>query len=545
MSPQGKNTQYGTTDRQMFLEKAARSIAELQPKIATLAETVVFLEVLGYTNKMASDHGFQDLADLSRHVLQFTRYYDKKFADPAKPLLPIPSIARRTAEAFGVAYPWVTSYAILLIFGVSLWLAQIMPLDMTTAFVVGIYSGLLISGGMSSFGRLFSFYDGQANLSQVRRILKRFYLLLETILLFVSLGIFSSAYLLKIPYWLISISLVSAATLSVHMASYMIIYNRRKIRVIIYSYSAGLAALLSVYFLTANFFPAAAFRYFYALGAALAVLSIPSVYYHYKIFRAEKTEKRKENEPNFYSPVSSIRNTINSRFSVQFWEILPFFVNGMLFFCILFGDRVISWIYNPVHYVNGISFPMVFNTTYHAGADSALIALFPSLIIQYAMLSPLHAELHNLSLDSRISEMKRVQQFLSAKYKKMIVTTIVATIVVVGLMILLEPSLMIILRGSTISSRIFDIAAISNVFMAIFAGNGMFLTFMNKIKTLCLVGAIGATFVAGAGLWLGMSGFENIVYAYLGETIILATLTSVIVARNLSRVASIQFARFV
>ena len=533
------------TDRQMFLEKAARSIAELQPKITSLAETVVFLEVLGYTNKMASDHGFQDLADLSRYVLQFTRYYDKKFGDPAKPLLPIPGIARRTAEAFGVAYPWVISYAVLLIFGVSLWLAQIMPLDMTTAFVVGIYSGLLISGGMGSFGRLFSFYDGQANLSQVRRILKRFYLLLDAILLVVSLGLFSSAYLLNIPFRLISISLVSAATLSVHMASYMIIYNRRKIRVIIFSYSAGLAALLSVYFLTANFFPMAAVRYFYALGTALAVLTIPAVYYHYKIFRAEKTAKRKENEPPFYSPVSSIRNTINSRFGVQFWEILPFFINGMLFFCILFGDRVISWIYNPVHYVNGISFPMVFNTTYHAGADSALIALFPSLIIQYAMLAPLHAELHNLSLDIRISEMKRVQQFLSAKYKNMIVTTIVATIVVVGLMILLEPRLMIILRGSTISSRIFDIAAISNVFMAIFAGNGMFLTFMNKIKTLCLVGALGAAFVAGAGLWLGMSGFENIVYAYLGETIILATLTSAIVARNLPRVASVHFARFV
>ncbi|MCL5068328.1 MAG: hypothetical protein M1368_08260 [Thaumarchaeota archaeon] len=537
--------QGGMTDRQMFLEKAARSISELQPKVTTLAETVVFLEVLGYTNKMASDHGFQDLADLARGVLQFTGYYDMNFGTVVKSMLPVPSIARRTAEAFGVAYPWVTSYAVLLIFGVSLWLAQIMPLDLTTAFVVGIYTGLLISGGIGSFGRLFSFYDGQSNLSEVRRILKKFYSLLAAILLATTAGLYGIAYLWNIPFHVVTLSVVSAVTLSAHMASYMVIFNRRKFRVIIYSYSSGLAALLAVYFLTPNFVPDPVVRYFYSLATALVVLSIPAVYYNYSILKTTNTTKKSSDEPSFYSRVSTIRDTVRSRFSVQLWEILPYFIYGMLFFSMLFGDRVISWIYNPIHYVSGVTYPMVFNTAYHAGADSALMVLFPSLIIQYAMLAPLHAELHNMSLVSKVSEVRRVQQFLSKRYSHMIAVTIVATVATAGFFIVLEPLLMTTLRVSSLSTRIFDIAVISNVFMAIFAGNGMFLTFMNKIKTLCVIAIIGSAFVAGAGLLIGPSGFENIIYAYLGETVILAILSFAVVAKNLARVASIHFARYV
>lgn len=528
----------------MFLEKAARSISELQPKIRTLAETVVFLEVLGYTNKMASDHGFQDLADLARGVLQFTGYYDKSFGEPASRMLPVPSIARRTAEAFGVAYPWFTSYAVLLIFGVSLWLAQIMPLDLTTAFVIGIYTGLLISGGMGSFGRLFSFYDSQMNLSEVRRILKRFYSLLAVILIATTAGLYGVANLWNIPLQVATISVVSAVTLSAHMASYMVIFNRRRFRVIIYSYSAGLGALLCVYFLTANFVPDVVTRYFAALTTALIVLSIPAIYYNYSIFKTS-TNRKSMDEPNFFAHVSTIKETVRSRFGVQLWEILPFFVYGMLFFCVLFGDRVIAWIYNPIHTVGGITYPMVFNTAYHAGADSALMVLFPSLIIQYAMLAPLHAELHNMSLVSRVSEIRSIQQFLSRRYRRMIAATIVGTVLTAAVFILVEPALMTTLRVSSLSARIFDIAVISNVFMAVFAGNGMFLTFMNKVKTLCVIAIFGAAFVAAVGSVFGLSGFENIIYAYLGETILLSVLSTIAVGKNLARIASIHFARYV
>ncbi|MCL4519653.1 MAG: hypothetical protein M1587_10720 [Thaumarchaeota archaeon] len=545
MSARNKDDGDGMADRQMFLEKAARSIAELQPKIATLAETVVFLEVLGYTNKMASDHGFQDLADLARHVLQYTGLYDTNFGSTTKRLLPVPNMGRRTAEAFGVAYPWAISYVVLLVFGVSLWLARILPLDLTTSFVVGIYSGLLISGGMGSFGRLFSFYDSQLNFSEVRRLLKRFYSLLAVILIAASLGLYAVGSLWGVPSAVVAISIVSSVTLSAHMASYMIIYNKRRFQVVVYSYSAALVALLSVYFLGASVVPDVVSRYFYALGTAVLVLSIPAVYFHYLIFRTSSIVKKKGDEPSFYSPASAIKNTLKSNFGIQMWEILPYFVYGVLFFCLLFGDRLISWIYNPVHVINGVSYFLVFNTPYHLGADSALMALFPSLIIQYAMLSSLHSEINNISLASRISDADRISRFLASRYKNMMAITIAATAATAAAMMIFEPSVLTALSGSSVSSFVFDVALIANVFMAIFAGNALFLTFMNKIKAVCLIGIAAAGFLLAFGLYIGMDGFQYIVYAYLGETILLAVLSTAVLLKYLGKITSIFFSRYV
>lgn len=529
----------------MFLEKATRSIAELKPDVSSLAEIVVFLEVLGYTNKQAAEHGFQDLADLARNVQEFTGYYDAEGDLPLRLTIPIQSVARRTAEAFTVVYPWVASYAVLLIFGVSLFLSEILPLDTTTGFVIGIYTGLMISGGMSSFGRLFGFYDTQLNRSETHRVLKRYYTLLLVILLVVTSLMYAAGRIQDIPIHLIDVSVASTWSLSVLMSSFMIIYSKRKLMVIVYSYSAGLATLLTFYFLSNNLFPNVAVRYFYSLAVALAVMSVPSIYYHYTVLGQANQLRKSQDTPTFYSPVSSIRNTLKSRFRVQLWEILPYFIYGMLFFCILFGDRIVAWVYNPIHIVAGVHFFMLFNSEYHSGADSALVALFPSLIIQYVMLASLHDELHNLSLSSAISDTVRIQQFLALRYKKMIATTMIGTIAVGGLMIIFGPLIMSVLHGSALSTRIFDVAVVANVFMSAFAGNAMFLSFMNKIRDVCLIGAFGALFVGGIGYLLGSFGFQYIVFAYLGEAILLAVSSFVIVNRNLSKAASIYLSRFV
>ncbi len=544
MSIHDRDSEAEIAERQMFLEKATRSIAELKPDVSSLADIVVFLEVLGYTNKQASEHGFQDLADLARNVQEFSGYYDAEGDLPLRLTIPIRSLGRRTAEAFTVAYPWVASYAVLLIFGVSLFLSEILPLDATTAFVIGIYSGLVISGGMSSFGRLFGFYDSQLNRSESRRILKRYYALLLIMLLAMTSIMYTAGHVQGIPVHLINISVASVWALSVLMSSFMIIYSKRKIMVIVYTYSIGLAALLSFYFLSANLLPDVTTRYFYSLAIAVVVMSIPSVYYHYSVFEQKNSSKRADN-PTFYSPVSAIKNTLKSRFRVQMREILPYFIYGMLFFCILFGDRIVSWVYSPIHFVGGVHFFMLFNTEYHSGADSALVALFPSLIIQYVMLAPLHDELYNLSQSSSISETAKIQHFLSVRYKKMIATTVVSTIAVGGTMIYFGPLIMAVLHGSLLSTQIYDVAVISNIFMAVFGGNAMFLTFMNKIRNVCVIGAVGVLFVGGIGYFLGSFGFQYIVFAYLGESILLAIASFAIVRKGLDEAASIHLSRFV
>src|SRR5690242_18827842 len=49
-----------------FMEKAARSIAEIQQRITTVADVMIFLEILGYDDKLANEMGYHDLVGLAK-----------------------------------------------------------------------------------------------------------------------------------------------------------------------------------------------------------------------------------------------------------------------------------------------------------------------------------------------------------------------------------------------------------------------------------------------------------------------------------------------
>src|SRR5487761_929591 len=531
---------------QMFLERIARSIAEVQPRTSSIADTLVFLEILGYTNRMAVDNGFQDLLDLAKRVHQLVSYYDNE-NEPLNsyPVL-VPSRKRRVAEGLSIAFPWVGSWGILLIFGVSLWLSGLLPLDETTAFMIGVFLGLVVAGDMLGMGRLFTYYDTQSNVSETRRVLKRYYGYFAVTLALTAAGLYVISLLESIPLFLVEIALFSEATLSLQLTSYMVIYSRKKLRLVLASYSSAFAALLSVYFFAAYLVPDPTMRYFYALASALVVLLVPAAYCHYTIFSGGSAAASTRGvKPSFFYDTAAISTTLRSRSRVQLWEILPYCVYGVFFYGMLFGDRVISWVFNPVHYVDGLNLPMVFNPVYEIGVDLALLVLFPALIIQYVMMAHLHEELYNFTLVHKASETNKVAQFLRKRYRNLFFATIGASTLISGALILIAPQMIAALGGSSVSVNIFYVAAFSDVLMAVFGGNAMFLIFLNKIRPLCGIAIVGTLIVMGVGSILAQSGFQNIVFAYLGETMIVVILSSVVVRRNLAKAASIHFARYV
>ncbi len=530
----------------MFLERAARSVAEVQPKTSSVADTLVFLEVLGYTNRMAVVNGFQDLLDLAKRVHQFVGYYDKENEPVNSYTVPIPSRKRRVVEGLSIAFPWVGSWGILLIFGVSLWLSGLMPLDVTTAFMIGVFLGLVVAGDMLGMGRLFTYYDGQSNVSETRRVLKRYYGNFLVTLALTSTGLYAVSSLERIPLSLVAIAIFSEATLSLQLTSYMIIYSRKKLGLVLASYSSAFIALLSVYFFAADFVPDPTMRYFYALASALVVLLVPAAYCHYTIFSARSiTSSIGGVKPSFFYDTAAISTTLRSKSRVQLWEVLPYCIYGVFFYGMLFGDRVISWVFNPVHLVDGLKLPMVFNPVYEIGVDLALLVLFPALIFQYIMMGHLHEELYNMTLVRKASETNKVAQFLRTRYRNLLLATIGVSVLISVAMISMAPQIVSALRGSTASVNIFYVAAVSDILMAMFGGNAMFLIFINKIRPLCVIAIIGTLFVMGVGAILAQSGFQNIVFAYLGETILAVMLSSIVIRRNLAKSASIHFARYV
>jgi len=127
----------------------------------------------------------------------------------------------------------------------------------------------------------------------------------------------------------------------------------------------------------------------------------------------------------------------------------------------------------------------------------------------------------------------------------MLFATIVASALMSSVLIYLAPRVVPALEASPQSVHIFYIAVVSNMLMSIFGGNAQFLIFINKIRSLVAIAAIGTIFVFVVGVFLAQFGYQNIVFAYLGETITIVLLSSIVLRRNLSKGASIHFGRYV
>ena len=536
-------------DERIFLQKTARSVVEIQPNIDTVADVVVFLEVLGYTDKIAADNGFTDLFELSKRLYDFIDFY----VDPKKSrvvsqssVTTAPTVRRRLSEALVMTFPWLGALAILYVFGVSLWLAWGLPLSIVTALISGVFLGILLTEGpANSFNRLFVFYYNQSNFSEAKRILKRSYYTLGILLLGITAGLYFFGLLSNIPAQLVTFSIIAAATISTHRISYIPVYGLKKLRQMFLSFAFAFAALLAVFFLLPNLIPITTTRYLVALVTATGVLSIAPIYYNYRIFSTTSHSSEKVLRSQSLNPVLMYDNTVKSRFGVQMWETMHYYVYGTFFFAILFGDRVLSWIFNPVHTANGIVLPMVFNAAYHIGADPALLVLLPATIIQYVIMAPIFFQLSK-ETSLKVTEASKIDDFLKQRYRLLVMLSIIASTIVAAILFAFAPAIVSRLGGAEISVNIMRIAAVSNILISLFAANGIFMLFMNRVKSLAIIAIVGILILGIGGVLLGSQyGFQNIVFAYLATAVSIAILSSVSVGKILKLGSSLFFSKYV
>ncbi|HXG08080.1 MAG TPA: hypothetical protein VNI77_12230, partial [Nitrososphaera sp.] len=397
------------------------------------------------------------------------------------------------------------------------------------------------------FHRLFAFYYSQTNIGEVKRNIKRSYALIAVILSCTVVFLYSASILTKIPTELATIAAISAVTISLHRVSYVIMYALKKLVHIGISYGIAFVILAGVFFLSSVVIPDITTRYFAALGSGFVILAGFAAFNHYKILRKSSTSIVAKNAPHFYSPLTINDNTIESRFGVQLWECIPYFMYGTFFFVLLFADRVVSWFFNPVTIAasNGTTLPLAFNSIYHIGADPALLVILPVAVVQYVMTSPIYALVHNRAITLKVSESKKIDWFLKYSYQKLMVSSIAISITGVVILNFLAPYLVGVLGGSELSLRILAFSSIGVVFLSMLTANGIFMIFLGKAKALAAASFVAAVIAVAGGMILAQYGFENAVIAYLGATAFAAAATTILMGKAIRKAGSLLFSRYI
>jgi hypothetical protein len=535
-----------TSEARLFAQKVARSIVEIESNINNTADVVVLLEVLGYSKDLVMKYGFNDFFDLANYVYDFIDAYEnreKSKEDFIKTFtIPIAGITQRIVEGIGLIFPWLGSLVLLFLTGISLWMAWGLRPDISTALVIGVFLGLVVSEGISQvFGRLFTFYHEQTNLGEMKRVLKRSYLLLSVILVGTIVCLFSYAFFSHIPMKLVTISTLATVTISLHRTSYVVMFGLKKIAHLILSYSAAFAALLSVYFLSSSLIPDAVVRYFVALGAAFVVLSVFAVYHNLKIISKSSSKISLEN-PHFYKPRAQTDKTLRSKFSVQLWESLPTFLFGTFYFIMMFSDRIISWSFNHLK-VNGIILPLGFNSVYHIGADLALSVMLPASVIQYVMAGPIYKRINNLIVTHKVTEMEKIHQFIQKTYRRIVTVSILASVITAVVINLAVTQIPAYQGAAQDSIQVLHIASVGNVLLSIFSVNSVFILLVNRTKSLVVMAIISAMVVSLGGIILGKFGLEYITLSYLASAALAATFSTIYLRKIFKKIPSIFFSR--
>jgi hypothetical protein len=533
-------------EARIFAEKAARSIIEVQDSIESVADIVILLEVTGITKEDLEQNGFNNMYDLAVYINSFIDFYEMRKKDKSKFmdafLREVPSKKTKLMESLAMIFPWVSSLALFFVSGVSLWMVSRLPTDDITALMIGVFLGIFITEGpLAMFQRLFVINYTQLNTSEAMRTVKRNFVLISIILVPAASLLLLFGYLADSPTGLVLLSVVALITVSLHRASYMIIYALKKLRLLVISYSIALALLLLIYYLASDVMPDIGSRYLVALGVAFLWLSISAFYGYRKIFSSSSTRGA---HPHFYRSPGALKNTIKARIRIQLWDAIPYYIFGTFLFAMMFGDRLISWFFNPILHSSEASLPLLFNTLYHSGADPATLVFLITSVAQYVIMNGFYQEMSNLTVTHRVTQIGKVNEFLKKRYRKLMLASIVTSCCIAVILNLLGQELMTQLGAPAVSLNILAIASIGNVFISIFVANSMFATFMNRIKALAIMALVATLILGLGGFVLAQEDFENIVYAYLASSIVSALLSSVYMMRKIKSASSIYFARF-
>ena len=151
--------------------------------------------------------------------------------------------------------------------------------------------------------------------------------------------------------------------------------------------------------------------------------------------------------------------------------------------------------------------------------------------------------MNNVSIKIKVSQANEIGKYIQNTYRKLFLITMFVSITTAVVLNLAAPYVMSHVEFSITSMHVLQVASVANVFLSLFTANSLFLMFTNKIKLLAIIVMIPSLIVIMGGVLLASSGFENLIFAYLGATIFAGLISTIYANKVVKNASSILFAR--
>ena len=286
-----------TRESHIFAQKVARSITEIQQRVDSVADILLFLELQAYDDSVAKENGYESLYDLAKHVYPFIDMYSNKNARSKEEYLAsqfskVQSLMRRIPTALVLMFSWVGSFLLLLVIGVALWLVGFTSPDVRTMIMFSSFLGLtVIQGSWNAFNVLFSLHYSQGNIDELKRLLTKTYTINGIIIGVTVTALIIFCILMKLPESTVVISAFMCMAIALHQTSIMIMYALNKLTQLVIAYAIGLLAVFLMFQILGDLIPNYVLRYAIALVISFGIPSAFTIYNHYKLLGSKHNKK--------------------------------------------------------------------------------------------------------------------------------------------------------------------------------------------------------------------------------------------------------------
>lgn len=365
-------------------------------------EVVALLESFGWTDeRVRQQFGVPDVFQLASELRQLGRGAVQTTANSYKAREPVGLLVRKALREFlrGIVFalPMVLSIAAMITVRVSLWSYEFLSTRTATAIAMGtILSFLTVGGFMQAMARQGYFYMFQGYYRMAQRMTFRFI----AIGIAVSFAVCATGFALdvlfpEIPYGMLVIASAYYLVLNAIWLTVAVLYIiRREI------WFTGLLVVGIV--LVYVCFRVLHMNILAAQVIAMLVIAVASVALLQYFFQRGAGKKM---DAGINPPLP--------RFSVTLFNVAPYFFYGVLYFALLFCDRILAWSTHASY----IPFVLWFRGDYEMGLDFALVTLIIPMGLSEIVVSRLMTRIWEGQKDYMAGESGRMNDLFSRIYR--------------------------------------------------------------------------------------------------------------------------------
>ncbi len=263
--------------------------------------------------------------------------------------------------------PWALQALCLSLFGYAFGISASFTQAEAFAAGAGMALSLVVTGGfVQTIGRLASFYVGQYNYVLTQRLYYQVVSIGALLTMLIGIVLFSaSRFVPRLPFELVAMSAAYYVLFSMMALSLSIFHILHRFRAL-----AGVTLLGIAVMVLMNEVVHSGLAIAHLTGICTTNLAA-IVWIHLHLQREQTTQ-----------PLHQSQSLVTPRLSVLAYSIAPYFAGGVLYFALLFADRIVNWTAVPRSLAR--TTPLVVHSGYEIGMIWAFVAfVFITPLLEY------------------------------------------------------------------------------------------------------------------------------------------------------------------